>query len=126
MVPERWLFLMRRGSVLTAKPVMLSIIVVAIAAAGTPGSSTSDKLSSAGKLAQQRIADVTKGIQGQSGGCINGPDCDDEDNQREAGPSSTQAETSIAVDITGQHIVVAFNDFRGFPTNPATQGTSIS
>jgi hypothetical protein len=29
-------------------------------------------------------------------------------------PRGTQAETSIAIDKTGQHIVVGFNDFRGF------------
>jgi hypothetical protein len=29
-------------------------------------------------------------------------------------PTSTQSELSIAVDETGQHVVVAFNDFRGF------------
>src|SRR5205085_1704857 len=33
-----------------------------------------------------------------------------------------QAETSIALDSTGQHVVVGFNDFRGF----ATSTTSIS
>uniref|UniRef100_Q029Z0 Glycosyl hydrolase, BNR repeat-containing protein n=1 Tax=Solibacter usitatus (strain Ellin6076) TaxID=234267 RepID=Q029Z0_SOLUE len=33
------------------------------------------------------------------------------------GPGSTQSEMSIAVDTSGQHIVVGFNDFRGF-TNP--------
>jgi hypothetical protein len=31
---------------------------------------------------------------------------------------STQAETSIAVDRTGQHVVIGYNDFRGFSTNP--------
>src|SRR5438067_2998012 len=36
------------------------------------------------------------------------------------GPPSTQSEVSIAVDSTGQHVVVGFNDFRGFDngTNP--------
>ena len=29
-------------------------------------------------------------------------------------PRGTQSETSIAIDSTGQHIVVGFNDFRGF------------
>ena len=28
-------------------------------------------------------------------------------------PASTQSETSVAVDATGQHVVVGFNDFRG-------------
>src|SRR5687767_163388 len=30
-----------------------------------------------------------------------------------SGPAGTQSETSIAVDVTGQHVVVGFNDFRG-------------
>jgi len=34
------------------------------------------------------------------------------------GPSSTQSELSIAVDATGQHIVVGLNDFRGFSVGP--------
>jgi hypothetical protein len=34
------------------------------------------------------------------------------------GPLGTQSELSIAVDATGQHIVVASNDFRGFSVSP--------
>lgn len=34
------------------------------------------------------------------------------------GPDGTQSEMSIAIDTTGQHVVVGFNDFRGFSTNP--------
>ena len=34
------------------------------------------------------------------------------------GPSGTQSEMTIAVDVTGQHIVVGYNDFRGFSSNP--------
>ena len=34
------------------------------------------------------------------------------------GPAGGQAETSIAVDSTGQHIVIGFNDTRGFALNP--------
>jgi hypothetical protein len=36
------------------------------------------------------------------------------------GPGATQSEMSIAVDRTGQHVVVGFNDFRGFSTTPTT------
>src|SRR6266550_1492054 len=36
----------------------------------------------------------------------------------EEGPAGGQAETSIAVDSTGQHIVVGTNDTRGFALNP--------
>jgi len=34
------------------------------------------------------------------------------------GPLGTQSELSIAVDATGQHIVVGLNDFRGFSVGP--------
>src|SRR6266404_6256277 len=47
-------------------------------------------------------------------GCTNAPDCFDDND----GPAGGQAETSIAVDSTGQHIVVGFNDTRGFGLNP--------
>jgi len=48
--------------------------------------------------------------------CINTSD-DCEDGFTE-GPAGGQAETSIAVDSTGKHIVVGFNDTRGFSLNP--------
>jgi len=43
---------------------------------------------------------------------LNGEDGDGD------GPAGGQAEVSIAVDATGQHIVVGFNDTRGFSLNP--------
>jgi hypothetical protein len=51
--------------------------------------------------------------------CINVPDCGDEEREQDE-PSQTQSETSIAVDSSGQHVVVGFNDFRGFALNPVT------
>lgn len=33
-------------------------------------------------------------------------------------PGGNQGELSIAIDDTGQHVVVGFNDFRGFSSNP--------
>src|SRR6185436_4954282 len=45
--------------------------------------------------------------------CVNKPDCE-EDEPGEENPARTQSEVSIAVDDTGQHVVIAFNDFRGF------------
>jgi uncharacterized repeat protein (TIGR01451 family) len=50
---------------------------------------------------------------------------DDDDEEHfvdpdQEGPADTQSELSIAVDATGQHIVVAMNDFRGFSRNPAS------
>src|SRR5262245_43950443 len=46
---------------------------------------------------------------------------DDEDrfvDPDQQGPAGTQSELSIAIDETGQHIVVAMNDFRGFSRSP--------
>src|SRR5262249_31445107 len=79
------------------------------------------ELSWMGRLAQERVAAIASGGisggAGPSGSCVNEPDC-----ESPAGPASTQSETSIAVDSSGQHIVIAFNDFRGFSTTT----TSIS
>src|SRR5438477_1478709 len=44
---------------------------------------------------------------------FNPPADDDAD-----GPAGGQAELSIAIDVTGQHIVVGLNDTRGFNSNP--------
>ena len=43
------------------------------------------------------------------------------------GPGATQSEMSVAVDRTGKHIVVGFNDFRGFstPRSPRFPGSHI-
>ncbi len=49
--------------------------------------------------------------------CVNDPAC--RGGYRE-GPVGGQAELSIAVDETGQHIVVGYNDTRGFSLNPVT------
>ena len=35
-------------------------------------------------------------------------------------PSGTHSETAIAIDPTGQHIVIGFNDFHGFTLNPVS------
>jgi hypothetical protein len=43
------------------------------------------------------------------------PDEPDDDTD---GPAGGQAEVAIAVDVTGQHIVIGFNDTRGFFQNP--------
>jgi len=47
--------------------------------------------------------------------CLNQPRCPG--GLRESAPGG-QAELSIAVDETGQHIVIGFNDTRGFTLNP--------
>src|SRR5882724_10050679 len=56
---------------------------------------------------------VVKGA--ADGGCGNEPDCEGED---EDGPAGGQAEVSIAVDATGNHVVIGYNDTRGFALNP--------
>ena len=50
--------------------------------------------------------------------CPPEPDC--ESDLQEDGPINTQSEVSVAVDGTGQHVVIGFNDFRGFPLNPVS------
>src|SRR2546427_10054799 len=69
------------------------------------------ELSSMGRLAMERVGAIANGAGIQTSPCVNEPDC-----ESTSGPASTQSETSIAVDSTGQHIVIGFNDFRGFLT----------
>ena len=50
--------------------------------------------------------------------CINDPECgEDEEGDADAIPGG-QAELSIAVDGSGQHVVIGYNDTRGFDKNP--------
>ena len=77
--------------------------------------------STAGRLAQQRIDEIKQRLTIGSGGCRNEPECEDE---APLVASTLQSETSIAVDATGQHVVVGFNDFRGFAD--ASKATSLS
>ena len=84
------------------------------------------RMSTMGAIAAEAVHRVAAGLdtidfqanpdrEVEPGECHNDPRCgrgfrDD--------PASTQAELSIAVDSTGQHVVVGFNDFRGFSSNP--------
>ena len=43
---------------------------------------------------------------------------DESESPEDEGPTGGQAETSIAVDSSGQHVVVGINDTRGFGLNP--------
>ena len=76
--------------------------------------STSTTLSTAGQLAKRQAAKVNKGgaviAPDPNSRCVNEPDC----GEVPLIASQLQAETSIAIDSTGQHLVVGFNDFRGF------------
>src|SRR5437588_614659 len=75
-----------------------------------------DRMSAMGRLAAKARAAVgAVTLQNKSGdGCDNQPDCADDS----TGPAGGQAEVSIAVDSTGQHVVLGFNDTRGFSLNP--------
>jgi len=52
------------------------------------------------------------------GSCVNGAQCGSEEDESEEKAPGGQAELSIAVDETGQHVVIGFNDTRGFSRNP--------
>ena len=89
-----------------------------------------DRMSSAGRFATRsrvavaqsraplfaRAASVVgfSSVDGEEQDCINGPECESEGD----GPAGGQAEVSIAVDETGRHIVIGYNDTRGFSLNP--------
>jgi hypothetical protein len=90
--------------------------------------SIEDKMSASGRLAVRvrkamqaagikSFASVKAGLAAEDrDACINtSDDCEDGFSE---GPAGGQAETSIAVDRTGKHIVVGFNDTRGFSHNP--------
>jgi hypothetical protein len=86
-----------------------------------------DKMSAMGKRAAAAVARINS----QSGraaplaaraaadddGCLNEPECGEEGEEEEEVPGG-QAELSIAVDESGRHIVIGFNDTRGFASNP--------
>lgn len=89
-----------------------------------------DKMSPMGQRAAEEVARITRQPQAQSlaavrtdvtsfkdggGVCLNDPTCPG--GLRESAPGG-QAELSIAVDETGKHIVIGFNDTRGFALNP--------
>jgi len=78
--------------------------------------------SSGATLAGQRLR-ALRTFSIESSGCVNEPDCEDEE---VVIANSLQSETSIAVDSTGQHVVVGFNDFRGFFVDATRFPTSIS
>ena len=87
------------------------------------------RMSAAGRLARQHIATVTALAKGSTRNADDDigrqpSDCADDircfPNSPTVGLGGTQAEVSVAVDSTGQHIVLAFNDFRGFAKDPVS------
>jgi hypothetical protein len=86
-----------------------------------------DRMSPMGRLAARRARSLARALSptlfSADYGCTKGPDCDDEDSpwidpDATVSIPSGQAETSIAVDKTGQHVVIGYNDFRGFSGSP--------
>lgn len=79
-------------------------------------------MSAAGQLAARAIAQrsAAAGLIAPGTECLNTPDCEDEDTgfTLEESPSGTRAEVALAVDATGQHVVIGFNDSRGFRATP--------
>jgi hypothetical protein len=75
-----------------------------------------------GKIARQSGAPAARAAanatESDEDDCVNEPDCGgEEEGDAEEAPGG-QAEVSIAVDATGQHIVIGYNDTRGFAENP--------
>ena len=87
-----------------------------------------DKMSTMGKRAAAAVARLNAAAtstgrpaaraQADDDGCINDPECGEEGDEEEEQAPGGQAELSIAVDESGQHIVIGFNDTRGFALNP--------
>ncbi|HUR90022.1 MAG TPA: hypothetical protein VMZ74_13110, partial [Ramlibacter sp.] len=107
---------------------MSSLLIANQASAGA-AQPREDKMSAAGKRAAAAVAR----IHAQTGatartsariaadddeGCINKPECGEEEEGDEEAIPGGQAEVSIAVDETGKHIVIGYNDSRGFDLNP--------
>jgi hypothetical protein len=106
---------------LTARLFLAFLLVAAHAIVAAAQTVTDPRLSSAGRLARDRVEQLANRLTIQGGGCFNEPECED----APLLASSLQSETTIAVDATGQHVVVGFNDFRGF-RDPTRFPTSIS
>jgi hypothetical protein len=98
-----------------------------------PSKHTEDRMSPMGRAALRSARALAKQTgkyhpfsASSAGNCgTNEADCADEDSpfvdpDLIVGLDSGQAETSIAVDPSGQHVVIGYNDFRGFSTNPVS------
>jgi hypothetical protein len=111
--------------------IALGSLAFAVTASATDKQTREDKMSAMGKRAAAAVAHTKKQTQKTTtfsaraatgdDGCVNKPECGAED-EDEAEIPGGQAELSIAVDETGRHVVIGFNDTRGFDKNP----TSVS
>src|SRR5712691_7726610 len=103
-----------------------------------PRKAVGGRMSSAGRFAHRHSKAVNAGLEARvlahlsdllgdkpadKAGCIEDEDCGEAEGLDE-GPPSTQSEVSIAIDRTGRHVVIGFNDFRGFDN--ASNPTSLS
>jgi len=104
----------------------LTAATLASAAGVQPGD---DKMSAMGKRAAAAVAKINARagaplalaraqVADDDDGCVNKPECGGEDEGDEEAIPGGQAELSIAVDKSGQHVVIGFNDTRGFDKNP--------
>lgn len=112
-----------------ARNLAMAALCVAFSALGSgvaraqDDSAVDDRMSDMGAMAQKAMQSLstqqtsTNGFTTNSGGVgIIAPASPQDDDV--AHGSGGQAETSVACDSTGQHIVVGFNDTRGFALNP--------
>lgn len=127
-----------RGT-LAAVAALLVLPAVAGARDQRERSASGPALSAAGdRAAQARSAaiQILTGLPPEGdrlrGDCVNIRHCEHEAPARDpqddpAGPRGGQAETSVAVDVTGRHVVIGFNDTRGFAVNPVSvSGVMVS
>src|SRR5437763_555312 len=104
---------------------LLFLILVLPASAKRPlgAKEQEDRMCATGRMAARAHAAILAGrgrghlLPRIGGTCDNEPDCGD-DSGFDATTSEVQSEMSIAVDATGQHVVVGFNDFLGVNLNP--------
>jgi hypothetical protein len=122
---------MRRSPLLSAALLVSTFALLtclpAVAGRNKTRNSPEIRMSAGGRLAAhvrkalnqagvRSFSSARVGAAGESNNCVNtSDDCEDGFSE---GAVGGQAETSIAVDKSGQHIVVGFNDTRGFNSVP--------
>jgi Big-like domain-containing protein/Calx-beta domain-containing protein/FIMAH domain-containing protein len=77
-------------------------------------------LAATGRLDKALKKARRKSLQGEKVEVFLDTELGGDDGDAEDGPAGGQAETSIAVDASGQHIVLGYNDTRGFAENPTS------
>ena len=96
----------------------------------TPRETNASRMSPSARLAQSLTHGPFSVQSAASVECEHSPDCEPKSPSTIAGEfagSATRSETSIAVDASGKHIVIGYNDFRGFtPTTVSISGVSYS